>query len=104
MTTNAPDGKAKPNHMAHAARRAAADAKLASEDPEPSLGRRLGQIGVLGWTIAMSALAGVLTGRVLDRFFGTRVLFSAALLMVGAACGLWFAWKWMHGQQRSTHD
>jgi len=104
MTTNASDDKVKPDHMAHAARRAAADAQRASVDPEPSLGRRLGQIGVLGWTIAISALAGVLAGRMLDRLVGTHLLFSAALLMVGAACGLWFAWKWMHGQQRSEHD
>ncbi|MGN6666590.1 MAG: AtpZ/AtpI family protein [Trinickia sp.] len=104
MTTNAPDDESKTNHMVHAARRAAAGAQRASEDREPSLGRRLGQIGVLGWTIVMPALLGVLTGRLLDRLLSTHVLFSAALLMLGAACGLWFAWRWMHRQQRSTHD
>jgi len=33
------------------------------------------------------------------------VFFSAPLLMIGAAFGLWSAWKWMHRQTRSkNHD
>ncbi len=104
MTKDPPDDQPKANHIAQAARRAAAGARRASEDPEPSLGRRLGQIGVLGWTIVLPTLLGVLVGRLLDRLFGMHIFFSAPLLMMGAACGLWFAWKWMHRQQRSPHD
>lgn len=104
MTTGASDPEPKTNHMARAARRAAAGERRAREDREPSLGRRLGQIGVLGWTIVMPALAGLLAGRLLDRLLGTHVLMSAALVMMGAACGLWFAWKWMSRQQRGNHD
>ena len=37
-------------------------------------------------------------GRWLDRIFGTGIFFSAPLLMVGAACGFWSAWRWMHRQ------
>lgn len=82
--------------MAKAARRAAERAKQAREDPEPSLGARLGQIGVLGWTIVIPTLLALLAGRWLDHRFQTGIFFSAPLLMLGAAAGFWFAWKWMH--------
>ena len=92
-----------PDRLERAAKQAADRDARAREEPEPSLGSRLGQIGILGWTIVLPTLAGLAVGRVLDRVFGTRVFFSAPLLMLGAAAGLWFAWKWMHRQQR-THD
>ncbi|MDR5777487.1 MULTISPECIES: AtpZ/AtpI family protein [unclassified Caballeronia] len=86
--------------MARAARRATEREREAREEPEPSLGARLGQIGILGWTIVMPTLLALLLGRWLDRRFGTGVFFSAPLLMIGAAAGLWFAWKWMHRRTR----
>jgi ATP synthase protein I len=67
-------------------------------DPEPSLAARLGQIGVLGWTIVVPTLLFLFLGRWLDRIFGTGIFFSAPLLMIGAGIGLWFAWRWMHRQ------
>jgi ATP synthase protein I len=84
--------------MDAAARRALRREEQARTDPEPSLGRRLGQIGVLGWAIVVPLLIGLLLGRWLDRLLGTGVTFSAALLFLGAAIGLWSAWRWMHRQ------
>lgn len=75
-----------------------------ARDPEPSLGRRLAQIGVLGWTIVAPTLAALALGRWLDRMFATRVFFSAPLLMLGAALGLWLAWRWMKAQQHGDRD
>jgi ATP synthase protein I len=98
------DPSREPDHMARAARDAANREARGRAQPEPSLGSRLGQIGILGWTIVLPTLAGLAIGRVLDRLFGTRVFFSAPLLMLGAAAGLWFAWKWMHRQERSPDD
>ena len=66
--------------------------------PEPSLGARLGQIGILGWTIVVPTLLCLFLGRWLDRTFGTGIFFSAPLLMAGAAFGFWSAWRWMHRQ------
>ena len=89
-----------PNEIiAEAARQAASRAEEGRNNPEPSLGARLGQIGVLGWTIVVPTLLGLGLGRLLDKLFGTGVLFSAPLLMLGAAAGWWFAWKWMHREQ-----
>lgn len=87
-----------PNHVRDAARRAAERARRGRDDPEPSLARRLGQIGVLGWAIVIPLLLGLFLGRWLDRLLETGVLFAAALLFVGAGVGLWSAWRWMHRQ------
>ncbi|ACO78178.1 H(+)-transporting ATP synthase, gene 1 [Azotobacter vinelandii CA] len=84
--------------LGEAARRAVRREEQARRDPEPSLGRRLGQIGVLGWAIVVPVLLGLLLGRWLDRLFGTGVTFAAALLFLGACLGLWSAWRWMHRQ------
>lgn len=91
-------GDTRERRLSGAARLAAARAANARQDPEPSLGTRLGQIGVLGWAIVLPALLALLIGRWLDREFGTGVFFSAPLLMLGAALGMWSAWKWMHRQ------
>ena len=42
--------------LAHVARRALERAERGREIPEPSLGARLGQIGVLGWAIIVPTL------------------------------------------------
>ena len=81
--------------LANAARRSADRAKASLENPEPSLGSRLGQIGVLGWTIVVPTLLGLALGRWLDREFATGIFFSAPLIIIGAILGFWSAWKWM---------
>ncbi len=82
--------------MAEAARQAANRARQGREDPEPSMGQRLGQIGVLGWTVVIPILLGVVVGRWMDRKLETGIFFTAPFLLVGAAIGFWLAWRWMH--------
>lgn len=84
--------------MESAARTAAERDRLAREDREPTVATRLGQIGVLGWAIVAPILIGVVIGRWLDWTFKTGVFFTAPLIMLGAAAGLWTAWRWMHRQ------
>ncbi|ACM04386.1 AtpZ/AtpI family protein [Cereibacter sphaeroides] len=93
----APPG-ASPDPLAEAVRRSAVRAEAGRRDPEPSLARRFGQIGVLGWVIVLPTLGGVLAGGWLDRLLGTGITFAAALTMAGAALGLWLALRWMHAQ------
>jgi ATP synthase protein I len=88
-------GPAPEDRLADAARLAADRARAGNEHPEPSLGARLGQIGVLGWAIVMPILIGLFVGRWLDHQFSTGIQFSAALIMLGAGVGLFSAWKWM---------
>lgn len=81
-----------------AARRAEAREREGRADPEPSLARRFAQIGVLGWVIVLPTLGGLFLGHWLDGWLGTGITLAAALLMVGAALGLWLALRWMHDQ------
>ena len=67
-------------------------------DGNPSIARRLGQIGVLGWIIVVPMLIGMFTGRWLDRIFGTGIFWTAPLLMLGVVLGGWSAWRWVTRQ------
>jgi ATP synthase protein I len=89
------------DRLLRVARQALEREEFGRENPEPSLGARLGQIGVLGWMIIVPMLLGVLFGRWLDHTFmsatnGPQVFFTATFLMLGAAIGFWSAWRWMH--------
>ena len=84
--------------LASAARKSREREEAGARDPEPSLARRFGQIGVLGWLIVGPTLLGVFAGNWLDRLLGTGITLAAALTMLGAAIGLWFALRWMHEQ------
>jgi ATP synthase protein I len=86
------------DRLAHAAQKAVERDAAGRSDPEPSLGARLGQIGILGWTIVVPTLLCLFLGRWLDRTFGTGIFFAAPLLMVGVTFGFWSAWRWMHRQ------
>jgi len=94
--TEDPGPTSRDDRLAEAARRASQREQEGRENPEPSLASRLGQIGILGWTIVVPALIGLFVGRWLDRVFGTGIFFSAPLLIVGVAFGYWSAWRWMH--------
>lgn len=71
-------------------------ARRGPEELNPSVARRLAQIGVLGWIIVTPMLIGVFVGRWLDQTFGTGLFWTAPLLLLGAILGCWSAWKWMH--------
>ncbi len=81
-----------------AARTAAERDRAFRVDREPTIATRLGQIGVLGWAIVAPILLGVVAGRWLDGAFKTGIFFTAPLIMLGAAAGMWTAWRWMHRQ------
>lgn len=63
-----------------------------------SVGRRLAQIGVLGWIFVVPTLAGLFFGRWLDARFSTGIFWSAPLMLLGLCIGGWTAWKWMNAR------
>lgn len=63
---------------------------------ERPLAKNLAMIGSLGWLIAIPTVAGAFLGRWLDHSFGTGIMFTAALIFVGAIIGGALAWKRMH--------
>jgi ATP synthase protein I len=63
-----------------------------------SVGRRLAQIGVLGWIFVVPTLAGLFFGRWLDERLGTGIFWSAPMMLLGLCIGGWTAWKWMNAR------
>lgn len=70
--------------------------RRARGDAERSLAQNLALAGVLGWTIVLPALAGVLLGRWLDRLLHTGIVMTSALLFIGVAAGCGLAWRRIH--------
>lgn len=72
--------------------------RAARRDGEPSFARYLAQVGVLGWTIVVPTLLGVLLGRWIDRRLGSGIFWTGPCLLAGLTLGCWSAWRWMHRQ------
>lgn len=69
--------------------------RAAQAEGEPSVARRLAQIGVLGWMVVTPAVLGLFLGRWLDARFGSGIFCTAPLLLIGLGIGCVSAWKWM---------
>lgn len=67
-------------------------ARRDAEDP-PSVWRHLSILGALGWMIVVPVLLAALLGRWLDARFGTGVLFSGVLILIGICLSGWLAWN-----------
>lgn len=63
-----------------------------------SVGRRLAQIGILGWIIVTPILAALFFGRWLDNYLEAGIFWTSPLLIFGLGIGGWTAWKWMNTQ------
>lgn len=85
-----------PDGLLRSIRRWIARKERAEREGPPSVGRYLGQIGVLGWIIVTPALAGMFLGRWIDERNGSGIFWTAPLLLVGLGLGCWSAWRWMH--------
>lgn len=86
------------DHLIDSIRQHSVRRQRALHEGEPSFGRYLAQIGVLGWIIVLPTLIGVFIGRWLDHSLGTGIFWTGPLLIVGVSIGCWAAWRWMHGR------
>lgn len=68
------------------------------QEGDMSVGRRLAQIGVLGWIFVVPTLAGLFFGRWLDTRLETGIFWTAPFMVLGLCLGGWTAWKWMNTQ------
>lgn len=55
----------------------------------------LGMFGLVGWSVAIPTLAGIMVGVWLDRRFPGRISWTLTMLFLGAAVGCWTAWYWV---------
>jgi ATP synthase protein I len=59
----------------------------------------LGMFGLIGWSVALPAVAGALLGAWIDRTWPSRYSFTLMLLLGGIILGAINAWRWV-GQER----
>jgi ATP synthase protein I len=87
--------KPPPNGLPHAVKLRDERRRRWLREGEPSFARNLAQIGVLGWTVVTPTLIFLFAGRWIDRLAGTRIFWTAPLMLVGLAIGCWGAWRWI---------
>ena len=97
MSDPATNGHAE-DPLAQSAGLRAARRRLWMRGSEPSVARRLAQIGVLGWIVVVPTLIAMFAGRYIDTTFGSGIFWTGALLVVGLSLGCWSAWRWMHSK------
>jgi ATP synthase protein I len=55
----------------------------------------LGTLGILGWSVAIPILIGIVLGRWLDSLLGTGPILMIVFLLAGIALGCGGAWRWI---------
>lgn len=64
----------------------------------------LGMMGMVGWSVAVPTLTGVLLGRWLDRDHPGGRSWTLALLVAGLVIGCVNAWHWVGKENKSNRD
>lgn len=73
----------------------------AAREQNRSIWFSLGLFGLIGWSIAIPALAGVALGIWIDMHWPSRVSWTLTLLLIGVAAGCVNAWRWMKQESRN---
>jgi len=82
--------------LAQVARRRHAREMRWRREGERPLGRNLAMIGAYGWLVIAPTVGGVFLGRWLDGLRGGGIVFTAALVLLGASAGMWLMWRRMN--------
>lgn len=69
--------------------------KEARESKERGVWFGLGMFGLVGWSVALPTIIGLLVGLWIDRTFETGRSWTLALLLAGIATGCFNAWYWV---------
>jgi ATP synthase protein I len=64
----------------------------------------LGMSGLIGWSVAVPTLAGIMLGVWLDRRYPGAFSWTLALLFAGLFIGCANAWYWVDQQDKAMHD
>ena len=64
----------------------------------------LGMSGLIGWSVAVPTLGGVMLGVWLDRRYPGGFSWTIALLFAGLFVGCANAWYWVDQQDKAMHD
>lgn len=66
---------------------------------QDSVWHSLGTFGVVGWSIAIPTLLGVLLGTWLDRVWPVPFSWTLTLLLTGLVLGVMNAWRWIERER-----
>ncbi len=64
----------------------------------------LGATGVIGWSVAVPTLIGILLGLWLDRTWPGRFSWTLALLLAGVTLGCLVAWYWVSLESKAMDE
>ena len=60
----------------------------------------LGMFGLIGWSVAVPTLIGILVGIWIDQTWPSRFSWTLMLLVIGVAIGCLNAWGWVSRERR----
>ncbi|MGM0689467.1 MAG: AtpZ/AtpI family protein [Bacillota bacterium] len=64
----------------------------------------LGMFGMVGWTVAITTLIGVIAGLWIDRTWPGPYSWTLTMLFIGLIFGLFNAWYWVNRESRPDND
>lgn len=88
------------DRFAAAARAKGERKRKAREEGDRSIWFGLGTFGMVGWSVALPALAGVAIGIWLDHGREGPVSWTLTLMLAGLAIGCGNAWYWVNRESR----
>lgn len=78
--------------------------KIKSEEEGSEIMFGLGLFGIVGWSIAVPTLLGVLLGTFLDKKFTQSFSWTITFLFVGVVFGSLNAWRWIKEKTEDNED
>lgn len=78
--------------------------KLRARRQSNSIWFGLGMFGVIGWSVAIPTLLGILIGIWIDTNWPSRFSWTLMLLLVGVVLGCLNAWHWVDRERRIIEE
>ena len=75
----------------------------AQRHPGRSVWMGLGTMGIVGWSVTVPTLFGLLLGAWLDKHFPSGFSWTLNLLIIGLVLGCIIAWRWVTKEARAIH-
>lgn len=96
----------KPDDQAHYNKLLGAqiDRKLKSQNKKDNIWFGFGVFELVGWSIALPSVLGVLLGVLLDKKYPSHHSWTLILLIAGLCIGCWNAARWMIKEHKEIQD
>ena len=78
--------------------------KSRQQNPNEQVWFGLGMMGLVGWSVVIPTLVGVVTGIWLDRGSSHRYSWTLMLMIGGLLLGCLNAWYWVEKQDQEMHE